>query len=372
MTTLAAPVFPLVVLVATVLSSCATKAEERPPSRERRLDRSIVLGDASSAYVRTEPAATASHEQSRALIAKVSYDEHHVARIGPPVQGRVASIGVVTGDRVKAGDVILTLSAPEIAGTQAQVSQAKTARMLAEKIEARSRMLVRDGAGTEAELQQAEAARVQAKNEEDRAVAALNAIGGAHGATGYQLKSPIAGTVVERNVSVGTQVSTDQATPLVTIADIASVWVVADVYEQDLARVRVGDEATVRVVAYPGRTFEGKITHVGDVVDPQTRSAPARVELANTDGALRPGMFANVDVRGVSAGAAEVPSSAILARRDQFFVFMRQNDGSYAEKEVRLGEQHGEHTTIVQGVKPGDLVVTEGAILLDAEANEAL
>jgi cobalt-zinc-cadmium efflux system membrane fusion protein len=361
-----------------LLGLCATsvgcKQKEVPPAltHQRRPDRSIVLSGASAAYVRTEPVSPALHEQSHSLVARVSYDERHLARIGPPVQGRVASINVVTGDQVKPGAVLLVLTAPEIAGAQAQVAQARTARMLAERVAARAAMLVRDGAGTDAERQQADAALVQAKNEEQRAVAALSAIGGAHGESGFQLRSPIAGTVVERNVSVGTQVHADQDQPLVSIADLSTVWVIADVYEQDLSRIHVGDDAVVKVIAYPDRKFVGKITYVGDTVDPQTRSARARVELTNQDLVLRPGMFASVEVKGLGQGAAEVPTSALLARRDQFFVFVANSDGAYAQREVQIGEQHGQHTTILSGVKPGEQVVTEGAILLDAEANEAL
>ena len=362
----------IVLLGLTAAAGC--KHKESPPAltHQRRPDRSIVLSGASAAYVRTEAVSPALHEQSHSLVARVSYDERHLARIGPPVQGRVASINVVTGDQVKPGAVLLVLTAPEIAGAQAQVAQARTARMLAERVAARASMLVREGAGTDAERQQADAALMQAKNEEQRAVAALSAIGGAHGESGYQLRSPIAGTVVERNVSVGTQVHADQDQPLLSIADLSTVWVVADVYEQDLSRIHVGDEAVVKVLAYPDRTFQGKITYVGDTVDPQTRSARARVELTNQDLVLRPGMFANVEVKGLGQGAAEVPTSALLARRDQFFVFVANSDGAYAQREVQIGEQHGQHTTILSGVKPGEQVVTEGAILLDAEANEAL
>jgi cobalt-zinc-cadmium efflux system membrane fusion protein len=368
---LAATIFALIAVCAAT-AGCKQKEAAPALTHQRRPDRSIVLSGASAAYVRTEPASPALHEQSHSLVARVSYDERHLARIGPPVQGRVASINVVTGDQVKPGAVLLVLTAPEIAGAQAQVAQARTARALAERVAARAAMLVRDGAGTEAERQQADAALVQAKNEEQRAVAALSAIGGAHGESGFQLRSPIAGTVVERNVSVGTQVHADQDQPLLTVADLSTVWVVADVYEQDLSRIHVGDDAVVKVVAYPDRTFTGKITYVGDTVDPQTRAARARVELTNQDLILRPGMFASVEVKGLGQGAAEVPTSALLARRDQFFVFVTNSDGAYVQREVQIGEQHGQHTTILSGVKPGEQVVTEGAILLDAEANEAL
>jgi len=353
-------------------ASCRKASPPQALTHVRRPDQSIVLSGPSAVYVRAEPAAPARPESSRTLVARVSFDERHVAKLGPPVPGRVDRVNVVTGDQVKAGTILLTLRAPDIASAQTQIAQARTARLLAERAAARAEVLVRDGAGREAELQQAQAALDQARNEENRAVASLSAIGGAQGSSEYALRSPISGTVVERHVSVGTQVHADQDQPLVVVADISTVWVLADVYEQDLSRVHVGDAATIFVLAYPDRAFEGKITQLSEVVDPLTRASRARVELENQDLALRPGMFARVEVRAGALGSAEVPTSALLARRDQFFVFVRNADGSYVEREVKIGEQRGQHTAILAGVKAGDMVVTEGAILLDAKANEAL
>jgi cobalt-zinc-cadmium efflux system membrane fusion protein len=332
----------------------------------------VVLTGPSAVFVRTEPAAAASQAHSRVLVARVAFDDRRVAAIGPPVQGRVSRVNVVTGDRVERGAPLLTIRAPDIASAQAQVTQSRTARLLAEQVAARADMLAERGAGSDAERQQAQAALLQARAEERRAVASLNAIGGASGSSDYLLRSPIAGMVVERTVTVGSEVSAGQERPLLTVADLSTVWVIADVYERDLARVDIGDEAVVEVLSFPGRQFTGRITYVSNIVDSQTRAASARIEISNPDLALRPGMFARVQVNGLAVGAADIPMSAVLARRDQFFVFVRNEDGSYSQREVTLGEQHGQHTTVLAGLRPGELVVTEGAILLDAEANEAL
>lgn len=368
----AAAVVALAASLGALLPACKRGADVAPKTRERRPDKSVVLSGPSEAYVGVEQAKPARGNLSRSLVARIAYDERHVARIGPPVNGRVAKVNVVTGDAVKAGDVLLTLSAPDIASAQAQVAQAKTSRVVAERAVERARMLVKEGAGSEAERLSAEASLDQAISEERRAVAALAAIGGAHGQTGYQLRSPISGTVSERNVSVGTQVHADQDAPLLTIADLSTVWAVADVYEKDLARVHVGDEVTIGVLAFPDKKFDGKIAHISAALDPQTRVARARVELPNGDRSLRPGMFATMDVRGLADGVAEIPMSAVLARRDQFYVFLRTPDGAYAQREVTLGEQRGQHVTVLSGIAPGDDVVTDGAILLDVEANETL
>lgn len=354
------------------LAACHNAASAEASGHTRGPEHTVVLHGPSASYVTVEPAQPATHSHARTLVARVAFDDRRVAALGPPVQGRVASVNVIAGDRVEKDAPLLTIHAPDIAAAVAQVAETHTARLLAERNFERAGMLVQRGAGSESDRLTAEAALVQAKSEESRARSALQALGGAHGSSDYVLRSPIAGIVVERNVSVGAEVNTDQAQPCITIADLSRIWVVADVYEQDLGRVHVGDAATVEVLAFPGRAFSGQITYVGHTVDPQSRVAHARVELSNPDFALRPGMFANVRAQGLAEGVAEIPISSVLARRDQFFVFVRNKDGAYAQREVRAGEQHGQHIAILSGLAPGDPVVTEGAILLDAEANEAL
>jgi cobalt-zinc-cadmium efflux system membrane fusion protein len=363
-----------VALLVSTLGACTPPRTAPPPeTHTRRADRAVVLTGASQAYVRTEPALPAEQSHTRTLVARVAFDERNLAVIGPPVQGRVASVNVVTGDQVRAGDVLLTIHAPDIATAEAQVTAARNARLLAERTLSRATALVDQGAGSVAERQQAELALLQARTEEQRAMAALAALGGsARGASDYELRAPIAGTVVERNVSIGTEVHTDQSTPLVKVADLSTVWIVADVYEQDLPGVHLGDEATIELQAVPNQLFHGSISYISPTVDPQTRAAVARVAIQNPGRVLRAGMFAQMRVRGAAEGLVDVPINAVLARRDQFFVFVRNDDGSFAQREVRVGEQQGDRVTLLSGLSPGQQVVTDGAILLDTEANEAL
>ena len=363
---------PALLTLLLTAAACHHKAPEPPRMHERLPNHTVALHGAAAAFVSVEPAAPVTQSSERSLIARITFDDRHVAMIGPPVQGRVANVNVIVGDHVERNQILLTIHAPEVASASAQVAQAHTARMLAERTAERAQMLAAQGAGSDAERLQSQAALLQARTEEARAIASLNAIGGMHGSSDYELRSPIAGSVVERNVAVGTEVHADQDRPVIIVADLSTVWVEADVFEQDLSRVRVNDDATIEVVAFPGRQFRGRITYVGNTVDPQTRVSHARIELPNPDRALRPGMFARVRALGQSEGAVEIPMSAVLARRDQFFVFVRNADGSYTQREVRRGEQHGQHVAILSGLHLGEPVVTEGAILLDAEANEAL
>ncbi|HYQ02545.1 MAG TPA: efflux RND transporter periplasmic adaptor subunit [Polyangiaceae bacterium] len=349
----------------------ASRAEVGP-THAKNTDNSVELHGASASYIRVEPAAAAERNSERSLVARVAFDDRKLAVLGPPVQGRVASVEVVAGDRVAKGALLLTLRAPDIAAASAQLTEAKTTRLLAERNAERAKLLLDHGAGSQAESQQADSALAQARAEERRAGDVLNAFGGSHGSNEYQLRSPIAGVVVERNVAVGSEVHVDQDKPLLTVADLSTLWVNADVYEQDLARIHVGDEARVHVPAFAHQEPVGRITYVGNTIDPVTRVAIARIEIQNPDSSLRPGMFATVQVKGLSDGVVDVPIAALLARRDQFFVFTKNPNGTFAQREVKPGEQHGQHVQILSGLVPGDPVVTEGAILLDAEANEAL
>lgn len=363
---------PFLLLLCTALSGCRAKTERAAPTHERLGDRSVRVDGPSRAYVRTEQVKAASGDASRSLVAHVSFDERQVARLGSPVTGRVADIKVVTGDVVTKGMALATIRAADIASSQAQLADAKTSRLQAEREAERAKRLVTEGAGSDAERQKAESALELARAEEVRAGAALGAIGGAGGSASYVVKSPIAGTVVERNVAVGTQVTDSADKPLLTVADLSKVWILADVYEQDLPFVEKGQPVVVHVLAFPERTFDGTLGYVSQVLDQSTRSATARIELDNTSGLLKPGMMARVEARGLSRGTITVPTSALLARRDQFYVFVKRADGSFEEREVTIAEQHGQHATLLTGLRLGEEVVVEGAILLDAEANEAL
>jgi membrane fusion protein, heavy metal efflux system len=331
----------------------------------------VTLQGKSLDYVRVESAEAPSGTVQRPLLSRVSFDERRLAVIGTPVSGRVIAVNVVTGAVVKAGAPLLTIHSADVAAARSEVAQAREARMLSEQRAARARLLVQQGAGSDAERQEADTALSAAKTEEQRAGAALSALGGAGSASDYVLRAPTAGTVVERNVEVGNAVGADQGQPLMTIADLSTVWIVADVYENDLAYVRTGQPAHVTVPVLDARRYEGTVAYVGSVVDATTRTARARVELTNPDGVLRPGMFAEMVVDAPERASAVVPTSALLARRDEMFLFVETAAGRFSQRKVRVGAQLGNHVALLSGVKPGERIVTRGAILLDAEANAA-
>jgi len=355
--------------LATLLVACHdAPPTQRAPARAQGV---VTLSGESRDYVRVEQAGKPWATVERPLLARVSFDERRVAVLGTPVSGRVTAVAVVTGSVVKPGSALATIHSADVVAARSQGAQAREARMLAAQRAARARLLLQQGAGSEAEVQEAETALATAQTEEGRASAVLAGLGGSGSTSDYVLRSPITGTVVERNIDVGNAVGGDQGQPLMTIADLSSVWIVADVYEQDLPYVQSGEAARVTIPILGKRLYTGKVAYVGSVVDATTRTARARVELSNPDGALRPGMFAEMVIDAPERASALVPTSALLARRDEVFLFVETGKGRYEQRKVQVGAQTGDHAALLAGVAPGERIVTRGAILLDAEANAA-
>ena len=180
--------------------------------------------------------------------------------------------------------------------------------------------------------------------------------------------APIDGVVTERTANVGLNV--DPAMALFTVVDLSTVWITADVYEKDFSRVSVGSDATITTAAFPGLSLHGRVSYIDRQVNPETRTAKIRVEVPNPRGELRLGMFTDVVVSGApGASVPVVPRSAIQNVGDRTVVYLGnpKEPGKFTEREVRLGHASGERAEVASGVRPGDVVVTEGSFFVRAE-----
>jgi RND family efflux transporter MFP subunit len=165
------------------------------------------------------------------------------------------------------------------------------------------------------------------------------------------------------------EVRADTGAPIVTVADLTRLWVLADVFERDVGAVAAGARAEVRVAAWPGRVWEGKVTHVGDVVDPQTRTVKVRIEVLNPDQKLKPEMFARVALRGAPAAPSlAVPSQAVLSDGTGAAVVVALGDGRFERRTIEAGQERDGRVRILAGLAPGERVVVDGAIYLSAAA----
>jgi cobalt-zinc-cadmium efflux system membrane fusion protein len=187
------------------------------------------------------------------------------------------------------------------------------------------------------------------------------------------VSAPIAGTVTQRQVGVGqyiNSVTNGSGNPVYTIGDLKTVWLVANVREDDSALMHIGDPVEVRVSAYPARVFNARISWVAATIDPNTHRLSVRADVANPDGALKPTMFANFTiVTGAAAQAPAVPRSAIVYEGDSARVWVSPSDGVLALREIRVGRTSGDMVEVVEGLSAGDKVVTSGALFIDRAAN---
>jgi cobalt-zinc-cadmium efflux system membrane fusion protein len=360
------------VLIWCALVSCGHGSSERPPPTHEAVGDGVVrLTGESRRWVRVEEATAPGPTARRSLFAHVTFDEHLVSAVGSPVSGRVMSVNVVTGARVERGDTLAMIHSVDLAAARTAQAQARQASTLADANAVRDRRLYNEGAGSLTQALASETAAAQAHLEETRARETLSAIGATGSGADFPLRAPRAGTIVQRQVDVGAAVGADTGAALFMIADLSAVWVLVDVYEHDLTYVDLHDAAHVIIPALDDLRIDSEIAYVGNIVDATTRAAQARIELSNADGRLRPGMFAEVEIESPDSAVAIVPTSSVLARRDEFYVFVQTGEGTYEQRPVRIGVRDGEHVGILEGVAPGNPIVTRGAILLDAEANTA-
>jgi cobalt-zinc-cadmium efflux system membrane fusion protein len=282
--------------------------------------------------------------------------------------GRVVDLRAHLGDSVNKGALLLTMTSPDAAQARADVLKAQADAELAQRALDRATVLSEHEALAAKDFEAAVNANRKAQADRHAAEARMKLLGGTadQGMGGDQatplieLRAPVTGTIIEQNITGGAGVkSLDNQPNLFTIADLSRVWVLCDIYENSLSAVRVGDQATVKLNAFPDKPLTARVTNISRVLDPQTRTAKVRLELPNADGLLRPGMFASVVFTSQqSERQAQVPQSAVLRLHDKDWVFMPVGDHRFRRIEIRAGivARNGAQQ-VLAGVQPGDRVV---------------
>ena len=313
------------------------------------------------------------------LPGKVQYSEDRYAKISSPVVGRVVEVRAKLGDKVAAGQVLLSIESADIGAAYSDFVKAESDLQLTKRNYELAKDLYETKALSKKDLVQAENDYLKAQAEFRRARGRLLALRVPAAeldkprterliTSRFDLKSPLTGTVVERNVTVGLMVGADPTQMLYTIADLNVLQVVAEVYERDLSRVSKGTPVTVTVEAYPDETFSGTIVYVGDVVDPTTRTIKVRCNVTNHDLKLKPEMFARVRLKtGSSLPVLALPKQAVIEVGGQAFVFVQAADGRYLRRPVITGTMSGDSIEIREGLQAGERVVVKGALLLKSE-----
>ena len=294
--------------------------------------------------VRTARVERGSSGGSLDLVGFVAPDESRLRRVQIRASGWVQELFVSeTGVRVAAGQPLMSIYSPELFQSEQEYLIQKQA----------------PGASTEAAAE-----RLRLLGVPDEEIRRLDREGRA--TTQLTLRSPVSGTVLERGVVQGQYIAAD--TPLLTVADLSRVWVLADVHEMDMSSVRVGDFARFTTEGLPGRSFEGRVEFVYPTITNETRTLKARLALANRDGVLRPGIYGRVSVSARGASALSVPAEAVIRTGDHSYVFIAHEGGRFEPRMVWTGAGQGERVQILKGLAEGDTVVASASFLIDSES----
>jgi len=296
------------------------------------------------------------------------------ATVGPRVAGRVVQVRVNVGDRVRRGSPLLVLESADVGEARADFVADQAKAEVALRAAERARGLLESRVTSERAVEEAEGNLRQAQADLEAARTRLLSYGAdpnhPHREQPGQvvLTSPIGGTVVERTVHVGQWVEPGDS--VLGIIDLTELWLAGSVYEGDLQQVQEGQHVVVEIRALPEERFQGEVAYLADPLDPESRTAALRVVMPNADHRLRPGMFATAQLAPAATEARQVvavPASALQDIEGRPFVFIPDGETSFLVRWVQVGASGGEWTEIIDGLVPGERLVTRGGLLLKAQ-----
>lgn len=362
-----------------VLSGCKDKqqGDSAPPAAQviQVADMNLVTIDAKDAA--KFPLTSATRIESPIELTATGAVLPDISREVPVISlanGRVVDIKARLDDNVKKGQLLLKVQSPDITSAFDAYLKAANDEHLTQKAFARADDLFKNGAISQAQLEQAEDTEKDAQADLTAAEEQLKTLGvdKAHFSSVVSVYAPISGVIVTQNVTnaAAAGVTLSGSATAFTIADLSTVWIICDVYENDIPKLQLGQEAKIKFNAFPGRQLTGRISDIGPILDPSLRTAKVRVEVANP-GYLKLGMFASATFTGKTMEThAAVPAEAVLHLHDRDWVFLPVGGNQFKRTEVNAGRMiDGNRQEILSGIQPGQQVVSN-ALLLETAGNQ--
>ena len=357
---------PFILLAGLALAACghsSTNEENAPTS----------AADSTSSFL-TDSVRRMNPEDELTLNGTVTFDQDNVVRVFPLVSGNVEKTTASLGAYVQKGQDLALIRSGDISNYtndyQADKSDLEVAQQNFKNAEAQ----FKSGFASQTDFLTAKNNLKKAQEELGRSANILRVYGGSTAGTGqpyFSVKAPITGYIVEKNVNAGQDLRSDNQNPLYTISSLQKIWVMANVYEEDIPEVKQGESVDIQVLAYPNKTFKGTISNVSSVLDEQARVLKVRIELNNPNGLLKPDMFATIHVHlpnhstPGSDQALAVAQKAVVFDRDHYYVIVQTSRDKYEAREVKVLKNTTRYAFVTGGsLKPGDTVVTEGSLLL--------
>ncbi len=371
---------PALALALALLLGCGSATPKPPPAPGPHAGE-VRLTPEQRRNIRTERVAVLPFQRTVEATGTVAFDQNLSTQVLAPISGPVSRLLAAVGDHVRSGQPLAVVASPDFAADVSALRKTEAVARNARRVAENDALLFKNDAIARREMEQAESDAVAAESDRDAALEQLRALGVDDRMLaairdnrpvekrGGVLRSPIAGTVVERLVTPG-QLLQGGTTPCFTIADLSRVWVLAHIFEPDLPFVAAGDPAEVLPVA--GRPpLPGKVAYIAALVDPATRAVAVRVDVANPGEALKRDLYVQVAIHSRREGRGLlVPVAAVLRNDENLpFVYVANADGTFARRQVRIGARSGDRQEITAGLQAGESVVTDGGLFLQTAEN---
>lgn len=349
----------LIILSSMLFVACKQKESAEIPNPP------FCISDTFQQKLQLDTAKFETVKNSVSLSGKIEANEDQWIKVYPVVGGVVEEMKVALGDYVKKGQVLAVIRSSEIADYQSQISSSASSLRMAEKNLISAKELMAAGLATEREIVSAEADLEKAKAEMNR-VKQTNSIYGSSGNAIQTIVSPMSGYIIEKNVTDKMQFKVDGAQPFFVIANLEEVWVMANVFESDISKIHVGDEAEIKLMAYKDKIFSGKIDRIFNILDPQSRVMKVRIKMPNKDNILKPEMFAKINIfyDDNTGRLLSIPAQAVIFDDNKNYVVVYKGNCSLENREVELSRTIGSKAYINSGLLENEKVISKYQLLV--------
>lgn len=343
------------------LASCKQKKEETVQKQ------SVCITDSLAKITSIDTAKTTNMQDELTLSGEVSFDDNRVVKVFPFSSGQVTDVRVSLGDKVSKGQVLAVMRSADVAGNYTDLTATNSDLSIAKRQLAQTEYLYKNGISSERDY-------TEAKENYNKAIAAntkvqeqlsINGRGNTSANGQYIIKAPESGYIVEKAVTAGSFIRSDNAASMFTISDMKDVWIWANVFESDISKVKDGYAAKVTTLAYPGKVFQGKVNEVSSVLDPDNKVMKVKITLPNPNMLLKPEMFTSVVVtNNESTQSVTVPASSIIFNDSKNYVVVYHSKCNMEVREVNVIKTVDNVSYISSGLKAGETLVSKNQLLL--------
>ncbi|MEP7108156.1 MAG: efflux RND transporter periplasmic adaptor subunit [Ferruginibacter sp.] len=353
---------PVMIIAAAIIFFSCTGRQTSPAKNTE-----ICITDSMAGIIAIDTAIVSTVDDELKLSGEINFDDRKVSKVYPFSSGQVLQVNVSVGDKVSKGQTLAVIKSAEVSGNYSDLSTAGNDVVIAKRQMDNAASLFNNGIASEREY-------VEAKESYQKALTSANKLknqiqingGGRTSENGtYVIASPISGYVVEKKINQGGFIRSDANDNLFTVGNISDVWVWANVYETDIAKVKKGYAAKVTTLAYPDSVFTGTVDEISNILDPVTKVMRIRIKLPNENQSLKPEMFANIVITNKEGRKSIlVPARAIISEYGKNYVILYKSKCELTVQEVELLKIVGEKAYIKTGLKAGEEVISQNQILL--------